>query len=284
MEERFLHLTFEGESISLIAFLHTGALSYLSRKKIKAALEKKACRVNGRLETFASRRLKHLDTVRFDLQKVGRSKPLSVLYDDEYMTAIDKDPFFVVDQLSIERALTAHHYIVHRLDKETSGVLLFAKHEESKNALENLFKMRLIQKTYLAIVEGIPKQKKGVIDLPIYIKDQKQGRKLMDVGRHLDAKAAQTHYEVIHTKGNYAFVKCMPKTGRTHQIRVHLKAIGLSIVGDHIYSLRKRLATERMMLHAESLEFEHPFTGDLVAIKAPLPHDFIEVLGELGLK
>ena len=131
-----VRLKFEGGSSSLISFLHLDLLSQFSKKKIKAALEKKGCKVNGHLETFASRKLKNGDEIVFDMAKIEAKKRAEILFEDDYFIAIDKPPFMKVDPISIERELGPHLTIVHRLDKETSGLLLLSKSKETPYRLQ----------------------------------------------------------------------------------------------------------------------------------------------------
>jgi len=169
--------------------------------------------------------------------------------------------------------------IVHRLDKETSGILLVAKSKESFGIFQKLFKDRLIQKTYMALVHGIPEPQKGIIDAPVGRLPWRRDR----FGIMPDGRDAVTNYAVKYTYhdnlGNkYAMVKLNPKTGRTHQIRIHLKYLGYPIVADEFYAGRKtakkdRKIFPRMFLHAAEIEFEHPFTAKHINIKSSLPLD-----------
>jgi 23S rRNA pseudouridine1911/1915/1917 synthase len=169
--------------------------------------------------------------------------------------------------------------IVHRLDRETSGVLVFAKTPEAHALLKEAFQERQARKTYLAFVYGVPKDRKGIIDFPI-------GRSTQDFRlRSAQPKAkgvlreALTRWETISDIGTHALMKVMPETGRTHQIRVHLKAIHHPVVGDPLYAPNKPfdLGFKRLGLHAYQLEVQLPSGGNKV-ITAPPPEDLRDAL------
>jgi 23S rRNA pseudouridine1911/1915/1917 synthase len=173
--------------------------------------------------------------------------------------------------------ITLEHSYVHRLDRDTSGVLVFAKNATAYEFLRKAFHDRDVKKTYLAFVYGVPKEKKGVIDFDI-------GRSRKDFRlRSAQPKAkghlreALTRYEVIDEYGEYALLKVSPETGRTHQIRVHLKAIHHPIVGDKLYSPNHKpaLGISRLGLHAYMLDLPLP-NGSRALITAPLPSDLAQ--------
>ncbi len=172
--------------------------------------------------------------------------------------------------------------IVHRLDKDTSGVMIAAKTQSSFEALKALFQSREMKKTYAALVIGIPKETKGIIDRPIGIKN---GTLKRSVHAKTMVKPAVTEYEVkekyrVEEEKSYALLEVHPKTGRTHQIRVHLASIGHPIVGDKLYAPRRaagELSAPRLMLHAEALEFSD-HAGNRFVFEAPLPEDFLSVI------
>lgn len=277
-----IHLKVQGsENPSLVSFLHQSHLGDYSKKQIKKALEAKACRVNGSIETFASRKLQSGDELVFNLASLG-SKKLTIIYEDDYFLAIDKPPFSVVDQTVFCRMLSMQCFVVHRLDKETSGLLLLAKTEETKKTFETLFYKRKIEKRYLTLVKGKVNSERGVIDEMISVGEQLRNQKIMRVGEFPGAQQAKTAYELLDQKGGVSLLRCTPHTGRTHQIRVHLASIGLSILGDQTYGRAKELAN-RMMLHAHELIFAHPTTGEKLHLKAPLPLDFQDSMRRWGI-
>jgi 23S rRNA pseudouridine1911/1915/1917 synthase len=233
---------------------------------------------------------------------------LPVIYEDEHLFAVDKpagiavhkvsptDPQeTVADVLVRERPHLAgvgesplRPGLVHRLDKETSGILLVAKDQESFSYLKGLFQARQVSKEYLALVYGRPKEPSGTIDAPLGKLGTKQTTQIKGK-RELVVRDAVTDYQVIRTypvKGppshEYTLVRAMPKTGRTHQIRVHLKHIGCPIAGDKLYASKKPLpqGLSRLFLHAEKLAFTAP-DGKRLALEAPLPADLQKVLDML---
>lgn len=162
--------------------------------------------------------------------------------------------------------------LVHRLDKETSGLMVIAKNQPTFEYLKKLFQERRVKKTYLALVFGRLKNKEEEIDLPLGKLGTKQTIQLK--GRKtLDERSALTHYRVIKEYEDYSLLEVMPKTGRTHQIRVHLKAIGHPIVCDSLYAGKRHLCPAelgRLFLHAQKLEFTSP-SGQNLSLEADLP-------------
>ncbi|MCX8009100.1 MAG: RluA family pseudouridine synthase, partial [Patescibacteria group bacterium] len=173
--------------------------------------------------------------------------------------------------------------IVHRLDKETSGVLLIAKHPAFFLAMKHQFMERTVQKTYVAIIHNHMPSMEGEINAPI---DRLPWNKEL-FGVVPGGKEAVTFYKVLQTFPKHQFIACHPKTGRTHQIRVHLKYLQRPIVGDYLYAGRKtarddRQWVPRVMLHAQKIVFHHPVSSDEVIIEAPLPDDMTSVLENIA--
>lgn len=166
--------------------------------------------------------------------------------------------------------------IVHRLDRDTSGVIVVAKNDAAHNALSHQLKARTVEKTYVALVEGTPKPANGVIDAPI-ARDPRNRQRMAIVE---NGRASITAYTVVERFRGYALVEARPKTGRTHQIRVHLAAIGHPIVGDRVYG-KPSTIIGRQFLHARRIAFDHPRTGDRVEFEAPLAVDMEGALKEL---
>lgn len=168
--------------------------------------------------------------------------------------------------------------IVHRLDKDTSGVIIVAKNDKAHVNLSEQIKEHSVKKTYIALVKGIVKDNEATIDMPIA--RSKKDRKKMDVDK--DGKSAITHFKVIQRYQGYSLLEVNIETGRTHQIRVHLSKIGYPIVGDMVYSNGKNeFNVEGQMLHAKCIEFKHPTTGNKMIIEAPIPKYFNEILKQL---
>ncbi|QVL58083.1 MAG: RluA family pseudouridine synthase [Simkaniaceae bacterium] len=220
--------------------------------------------------------------------------PLEILYEDEAIICVNKPPGMVVHPAPGHRAGTfvnalLYHCrslppqdlrpgIVHRLDKETSGVLLAAKTVEAHQKLIEAFSDRQIEKEYLAIVVGKPGE--TVVDQPIgRHRVKRKEMAIIEGGRH-----AITHIEVLKSSGGFSLVKAKPITGRTHQIRVHLKYLKTPVLGDTVYGpekLSRKLKIERQLLHAHRLSFPHPIHGKKIEIEAPLPQDFKSFLKNL---
>lgn len=226
---------------------------------------------------------------------------LRVLYEDRYVLIVDK-PAGVLSQPTQERErdtlvervsryLAIRHGnrspfvgVVHRLDKNTSGALALARSPEAVRAFQELFRTHDIQRQYLAVVEGTPERLQGIVDLPLVANrvDLRRG-----VARWPgQGKEAVTHYRVLERFGPVAsLLACWLETGRTHQIRIHLAEIGHPVVGDAVYRPRNRPRTKaqfhRQALHAQTLGFTHPLTGQPVHVEAPLPPDLDALIVDL---
>lgn len=234
--------------------------------------------------------------------------PLAVLYEDEALLAIDKPAGMVVHPAPgswsgtvvnalVHRGIVSAAVdegrpgIVHRLDKETSGVLVVAKTPQAHHALARAFHDREVRKTYHAIVLGTPGAAQGTLDWSIGRHPHE--RKRMSVRARSGVRAARTHFRVLERFGTLAFVELHPETGRTHQIRVHLAALGHPVLGDPLYGSRKGRARPargtgaefpRQALHASTLELLHPTQGAPLRLHAPLPADMSALLAALREK
>lgn len=172
--------------------------------------------------------------------------------------------------------------IVHRLDKDTSGLIVVAKNDESHRRLTEMFRDREVDKNYIAVVQGGFKDKSGRIETLIG-RDSRDRKKMAVV--NANGRTAITNYEVVDSKGEYSLVRLNIETGRTHQIRVHMKHIKHPIVGDEVYSSGKNdVGAHRQMLHAYRLEFLHPITSEKMSFEAELPEDFKRTLKLSGLE
>lgn len=222
--------------------------------------------------------------------------PLDVLYEDVDLVAVNKKAGMVVHPAfgnmsgtlvnaalarwpdmetvgGIERA-----GIVHRLDKDTSGVIVLAKTPQALDNLQAQFKARMVYKRYLALVEGIPPSSTGLIEAPIG-RDPKQ-RKRMAVVR--DGREAATRYNLLEDFDSFSLLELELLTGRTHQIRVHLTWLGHPVVGDGVYGYRKqRIKMKRLFLHAANLHVDSPSNGERLEFEAPLPVGLEDVLAKL---
>lgn len=224
--------------------------------------------------------------------------PLELVYDDDDLVVVNKPAGLVVHPAAgnlsgtlvnallarypqMEREGGARAGIVHRLDKDTSGLILAAKTEAARIALQGQFKQRQVHKVYLALLEGQPPQPRGLIDAPLG-RDPRH-RKRMSVVQ--DGRPARTLYTVLENFTGYTFVQVEPETGRTHQIRVHFAWLGCPVAGDAVYGRRRGraggLSLERQFLHAWKLRFTLPSSGQEVEFAAPLPPDLESVLAQL---
>jgi 23S rRNA pseudouridine1911/1915/1917 synthase len=222
--------------------------------------------------------------------------PVKIIYEDDDLLVIDKPAGLTVHPApghpshTLVNAVLSHLNdiedeggvtrpgIVHRLDKDTSGVMLVAKNNVALANLANQFKARTVKKTYITLVKGILRPDKGVIDAPI---GRDSGdRKKMAVTGESRGRAARTNYRVIRYVGKNTLLKIMPETGRTHQIRVHLAAIGYPVFGDITYG-KKSAFLNRQFLHAHKIGFNLPATGKWVEFESPLPEDLEQALKEL---
>lgn len=227
--------------------------------------------------------------------------PLDVLFEDKHMLALNKAAGMVVhpgaatEEDTLVHALLAHCEgslsgiggverpgIVHRLDKETTGVIVVAKNDKAHRALADQFASRTLTKEYVALVSGVPQLLSGTIDRAISRHPVHRHR--MTVGE--GGKPARTDWERGEVFGDLAAVmRCRIFTGRTHQIRVHMKSLGHPILGDALYGwksdARLQRQPERVMLHAEHLVIAHPVSGKTLDLRAPLPKDFLAVMKEL---
>lgn len=230
--------------------------------------------------------------------------PLDILYEDKHLLALNKSSGMVVHPGAatggdtLVHALLAHCKgslsgiggverpgIVHRLDRETSGVMLVAKNDAAHRGLSEQFSERTLQKEYLALVNGRPDLLSGIIDRPIG-RNPNHRHKMAIVEETKGGKHARTDWEVVESYGDVAtLIRCTIHTGRTHQIRVHMKSLGHVILGDVVYGWkphpRIEPKPERVMLHAEHLVVTHPITGKTLDMRAPLPDDMKRLIASL---
>jgi 23S rRNA pseudouridine1911/1915/1917 synthase len=258
------------------------------------------------------------ETIRIVLPELPRSGsapediPLEVLYEDEHIAAINKPPGMVVHPArghwsgTLTSALVFHFEnlstaggatrpgIVHRLDRDTSGVIVVAKSDQAHFQLARQFQERETEKEYRAIVAHAPEYDRDWIDAPIGPHPTHR-EKMALRGDHESSREAQTFYEVLERFAGFTYLRALPKTGRTHQIRVHLASIGCPVLCDRLYGGRARITrgeisrdaadeTEllaRQALHAWRIKFVHPITSEPLEIIAPLPADMESVLAAL---
>jgi 23S rRNA pseudouridine1911/1915/1917 synthase len=220
--------------------------------------------------------------------------PFAIAYEDEHLIVVDKPAGVVVHPArghhvgTLAQALSGRAVggqeawragIVHRLDRNTSGLLVVAKSEQVHRVLKDAMAAREIRREYLALVEGRPPARSGTIEAPIG-RDRRQ-RMLMSTDTD-NAKDAVTHFELERALPQATLLRVRLQTGRTHQIRVHMRAIGHPVCGDREYGRADVYGLKRQFLHAARLAFSHPLTGEAVDVSSPLPADLQAALDEAG--
>lgn len=228
------------------------------------------------------------------LELTPENIPLDIVYEDDDVIVVNKPQGMVVHPApghpdhTLVNALLYHSPlstingtfrpgIVHRIDKDTSGLLMIAKNDMAHQSLAEQLKNKTNQREYLALVYGQIKEDEGTIDAPLGRNPQDRKKQAVVAnGRH-----AVTHFQVVKRYTNFTLVKCILETGRTHQIRVHMKYIGHPLVGDPLYGPRKVIGKNGQFLHAAVLGFKHPRTGEQMRFEVPLPENFQKMLNKL---
>jgi 23S rRNA pseudouridine1911/1915/1917 synthase len=258
------------------------------RTRIKKLLQSGTVRVNNKPTTLHSFSLKPGDNVDFSMRTGIATKarlPFPVLYEDQSVIVIDKPAGIATSSIdgsaNVQWTISEHlkdmskgtvrTYVVHRLDKEVSGVLLLAKSEMAMDTIKD--KWEETDKHYFALVEKIPENPEGTIKSWL-IEDNKQ--KMHSGDEAAGGKLAVTNYRTIRNIDNYALLDIKTETGRKNQIRVHLSDIGCPIVGDRKYGAATDFI-RRVRLHACSISFPHPLTGEIITVESPLPKGFLSL-------
>jgi len=300
-KEEFVVRPDAGEGSRLDVFL-AGRIKLLTRSQIRNLIDEGAVRVAGKARR-AGYKLRADETVAFDYEIPGPERlapeaiPLKILYADEDVIVLDKPAGLVVHpgagnaSGTLANALL-HHFpetasagpadrpgIVHRLDKDTSGVMVAARTAAAYESLVGQFRRRDVHKTYLGLVWGRIASPEGRINWPIG-RHISEGRKISTRSRH--PKDAETFFKVLRIFRDATLLEIRPVTGRTHQIRVHLAAAGHAMAGDALYG-RKKSAKKfpRLFLHAHTISFLHPRTGERLTFTSELPSELETVLKKL---
>jgi 23S rRNA pseudouridine1911/1915/1917 synthase len=304
IEKRTLSIQADDAGVRLDRYL-TFVLPGISRTTIQQLIEDGEVLVNGRasksgytLRIGDKVQMMSLNTQDKAIKIMPRSLPIDIVYEDKDLLVVNKTPGMVVHPApghqndTLVNALIARYPditgedselrpgIIHRLDKDTSGLIIIARNVVTHSALAGQMKRHEIVKRYLALVEGVVALDQGSIDAPIG--RNPRHRKQMAVTA-VRSREARTHFRVLERFNRHTLLLLELETGRTHQVRVHLKAIGHPIVGDPVYGsdrINRGLTLKRQFLHAYQLKFTHPTTGNVVNLEAPLPEDLQVVLDQ----
>ena len=270
-----------------------------SREQVQKLIEDTYVEVNGRYQK-SSYKVKNGDIIKIDEPEVkeatveAQELPLDIVYEDNDILVVNKAKGMVVHpgngnpDNTLVNAVLAHCKdslsgiggvvrpgIVHRIDKDTSGLLIVAKNDKAHINMSEQIKNHEVKKTYIALVRGNIKENEAKIDMPI--SRSKTDRVKMAVDKK--GKSAITYFKVLERFGDYTLIEVQIETGRTHQIRVHMAQIGFPIVGDFVYSNGKNpFNVVGQMLHSQKLDFKHPITGKDMHLEAPLPEYFEEII------
>ena len=301
MEEIILKVTEENTGERIDKYLST-VIEGKTRSFIQGLIEEKAVTVNGKI-IKSNYKVKINDEVvvilpePIELDVKAENIKLDIVYEDSDVIVVNKPKNMVVHPApgnysgTLVNGLLYHCKdlsgingvirpgIVHRIDKDTTGILVVAKNDEAHNFLAKQFKDHSIKREYYALVEGRFSKESGTIDKPLG--RNKKDRLKMDIVE--DGRRAVTHYEVLeqYDKG-VSLIKCTLETGRTHQIRVHMASIGHPLVGDQTYGFKKqKFKIEGQALHAKTLGFIHPSTGEYIEFTSDLPEYFEELIRKL---
>jgi len=275
----------------------------ISRSKIQKLIEEDKVLVNGK-STGANYKVKLNDEIEvndnldFSINIEKEDMPIDIVYEDEYLLVINKKSGMVVhpgngnDKHTLVNALVYHTNalskengnerpgIVHRIDKDTSGVLLIAKNDLVHNILAEGFKNKTIKRTYIALLKGEFPNESATIDAPI---GRDKNNRLKNTVTKENSKEAITHLRVLKRYRGYTLAELKLETGRTHQIRVQMKYIGYPVYNDPVYTADKT-SEFGQFLHAKSLQFEHPISKEMMYFESSLPSEFEDFISKLEEK
>lgn len=287
------------EPVELLPFL-IDKLSSLGRNSVKAILARGQVAVNGKAVTAYNHPLLPEQTVTINKDKIVEDIPLAgmtILHEDEDVIVIQKDAGLLSiaanvqeNEITAYRQLTAHvrnHdpkariFVVHRLDRDTSGVMMFAKNEKAQQHLQNTWQDSVKERTYVALVEGMVKKSEGTISS--WLKEHTKSLKMFSTPYPNDGQHAVTHYKTIQSNKSFSLLEVNLETGRKNQIRVHMQDIGHPVVGDKKYGSKTK-EIGRLGLHARVLAFLHPTTGQLLRFETNIPKLFLNPFREMPVK
>ena len=278
------------ESVELMKFL-LARLPHKNRDNIKTFLRFKQVLVDGKIVTQFNHVLKpgqRVEVIRERIPRERQYRGISIVFEDQYMIVIDKHAGMLSMATAKETEKTAYNmlsthvkkqnpvnkiFIVHRLDRETSGLMVFAKSEKVQQLLQEAWQTAITERTYVAVTEGEIKEETGVITS--YLRESKALMVYSSPDPDKGEKAV-TSYRTIKTSPDYSLLKINPETGRKNQIRVHMQVLGHSIVGDKKYGSRVN-PVGRMCLHALVLAFIHPVTQEKLRFETGIPQKFLRL-------
>ena len=287
-------VTAEEAGKKLVTFLSERLDGSYSARFLKKSLEMNRCQVNAHTERFASYILAKGDRVCLRMDEAAKeSKSVSqvfdsslVLYEDKSLLIYNKPPKINCDAQGILAILRKRYpaiQLIHRLDQDTTGILLCAKNQIIFDKMVEEFKLFKVKKSYLAIVDGVVNKKTGSIDNYLGKKHVYAGQTIWGPVDKEKGLHAHTDWRLVVRGKQASLLYCLPRTGRTHQIRVHCAGMGHPILGDFQYV--KKFTCDfhppRYLLHAYKIQFKHPLTGHVINIEAPIPQDFLQALRAL---
>lgn len=242
-----------------------------SVKSIRRSLEQNCCKINSRVERFGSTWLEPGSVVEYFPPQVASSQ-WTILFENEDFQIVDKPVNWVCSEQNCERTFGRKLFLVHRLDKDTTGALILAKNTKVRDEIMKLFAERSIDKEYLALVDRVITQDEGIIDNYLAKKGSFHGQTIWGAAKNGDH--AVTHWKVFARGTSETLVSCYPLTGRTHQIRVHMAEMGHPLILDRQYasSFRSKIYASRPLLHAYRLRFN--YHGQSIDVTCSLPVDF----------
>ncbi|HSX13379.1 MAG TPA: RluA family pseudouridine synthase [Chlamydiales bacterium] len=251
-----------------------------SIKGIRRSLEQNCCKINGRIERFGSTWLQPGTVVEYFVPQEAVTS-WTILFENEDFQIVDKPVNWVCSEQNCERTFSRKLFLVHRLDKDTTGAMILAKNIAVRDELMTLFSSRSIEKEYLAVVDGVISQDEGTIDNYLAKKGSFQGQTIW--GSSTRGDHAITHWKVQTRGTSETLVLCQPYTGRTHQIRVHMAEMGHPLIIDRQYAshFRSRIHANRPLLHAAKLSFM--YRSQQIDVNCSPPKDFLKICTEHGL-
>jgi len=291
-----MHIKSEKENVRIDQYL-TEELD-ISRSKVQKLIKDKKVIVNGKVvsnnyKVKIDDEIEVDDELDFEINIEAENIPLNIVYEDEYLLIVNKESGMVVHpapgnySATLVNALMGKFNlsndkirpgIVHRIDKDTSGLLVVAKDDKTHELLSDMIKNKDVERIYVALVEGIIKHETGTIDAPIG-RDPNNRQKMKVTAEN--SKEAKTHFRVLKRYKDHTLIECKLETGRTHQIRVHMQYIGFPISNDPVYGRGKKTTSFGQLLHSKSIRFFHPITKKEIYFECDIPEEFKEYLKNL---